>query len=357
MPAYSNEILGSQFSNGKDFVLGPEYLGTTVDLYQETLVGGVTYGVYALGAANRGGTMLDPGVVILDSSGTIIAIQTDGPANVPDLSDPFWLWRGTTGRGQDPRGGVGGLTTLSGFWRGTTGRGQDPMFYFTPPISPPQVGTYYIGVFDQTGAIGASYTLLIEGAGEPVFFSDLAGVAGNAPDSNSASVPTLDSGSASSLPAVNSNNVVLPDVTSGNATVVPPDVTSGNTINDPLIGTAANEKLVGRNTNDKLFGNSGNDTLMGGKGNDTLFGGSGNNILVGGKGRDIFALEQGAGKSTVKDFQKRQDKLGLSPGLSFRSLRIEQRNNDTLISFRKDQLMLLQGVQSNQIRATDFTQF
>jgi|GEM_PF-2690623 len=333
MPAYSNEILGSQFSNGKDFVLGPEYLGTTVDLYQETLVGGVTYGVYALGAANRGGTMLDPGVVILDSSGTIIAIQTDGPANVPDLSDPFWLWRGTTGRG------------------------QDPMFYFTPPISPPQVGTYYIGVFDQTGAIGASYTLLIEGAGEPVFFSGLGGVAGNAPDSNSASVPTLDSGSASSLPAVNSNNVVLPDVTSGNATVVPPDVTSGNTINDPLIGTAANEKLVGRNTNDKLFGNSGNDTLMGGKGNDMLFGGSGNNILVGGKGRDIFALEQGAGKSTVKDFQKRQDKLGLSPGLSFRSLRIEQRNNDTLISFRKDQLMLLQGVQSNQIRATDFTQF
>jgi len=320
MSTYRSEFLGSTSSYNKDYVLGPEYFGTTIDIYVENLVGGVTYGVFALGAANQGGTMLDPAVVIFDTAWNILTVKTDGPPNNPEPNDPFWIWRGTTGPG------------------------KDPMFYFMSQLTPPQVGTYYIGVFDQTGAIGRSYTLSIEGAGQPIFFGGVAGVAGGPPDTTSDGTGTPDSGNTSPLPVVASGSNILPGVD------------SSNTTNDLIIGTASSEKLVGKNTNDQLVGGAGNDTLIGGRGDDTLFGGSGDNVLVGGKGRDIFALERGTGKSISKDFKKGQDKLGLTLGLGFSDLKFEQRNNGTLISAGKDQLMLLTGVQRNQIKAADFIQ-
>jgi aminopeptidase N len=118
-----------------------------------------------------------------------------------------------------------------------------------------------------------------------------------------------------------------------------------------LNGGAGNDLLYGSAQADTFFAGDGNDTIEAGGGNDTLFGGSGNDRLIGGKGRDVFELDLGKGRAVVQDFQLRQDRLGLSSGLSFEDLKFEQRGKHTLISARNDRLMLLVNVESSQISA------
>jgi Ca2+-binding RTX toxin-like protein len=120
------------------------------------------------------------------------------------------------------------------------------------------------------------------------------------------------------------------------------------------IGTPGNDRIIGTGLKDKLLGLGGNDILSGGLGNDLLDGGTGNNVLVGGKGRDIFALRRGAGRSVVKDFKDRQDKLGLFPNVHFNKLKILQKGRNTHISFGQDLVAILQNVQSDRITRTDF---
>ncbi|MBT9312534.1 hypothetical protein [Leptothoe kymatousa] len=133
MATYQDELLGAPLSlnSGKDYILQFPETGV-IDIYQETLVGGVDYVVSALGASN-GGSLPDPAVVIFDGSGQLVSYQQ-------------------------------GSFVLGGL---------DPFFTFRPPgLGIGQTGTFYVGVFDQTGSTG-SYTLAVEGAGPPVFFGGL----------------------------------------------------------------------------------------------------------------------------------------------------------------------------------------
>lgn len=133
MATYQDEILGAQPGvniNTKDAIVQFAETGV-VDIYQESLVGGVDYVIGAFGAST-GGTMLNPAVLIFDSSGRHIATQLDG---------------GMTGFG-----------------------GPDPLFTFKAPgLGVGQTETYFIGVFDEAQS-GGQYTLSVEPAGPPVFF-------------------------------------------------------------------------------------------------------------------------------------------------------------------------------------------
>lgn len=135
MATYQDEILGAQPSvnSGKDYIT--QFVETgIVDIYQETLVGGVDYLIGALGASN-GGTMLDPAVLVFDSSFALIDYQLDGSMV-----------------------GLGGA---------------DPLLIFQAPgLGVGQIDTFYIGVFDEA-LLGGQYTLSVEPAGPPVFFGSL----------------------------------------------------------------------------------------------------------------------------------------------------------------------------------------
>lgn len=135
------------------------------------------------------------------------------------------------------------------------------------------------------------------------------------------------------------------------------DILNGDAGNDLLRGGSANDQLNGLGGNDRLSGGDGNDILNGGGGNDRLLGGKGSDRLRGGKGRDIFALERGPGRDRIEDFRDRVDRLGLTPGLRFRQLTIEQKGRNTLIRVGSDDLALLVGVRAAQITAADFVKF
>jgi large repetitive protein len=125
--------------------------------------------------------------------------------------------------------------------------------------------------------------------------------------------------------------------------------------NDATIrGTEGRDRLTGTSKNETLIGGGSNDFLKGGSGNDKLFGGVGNDQLLGGKGKDIFVLEKGKGFDTIKDFENGLDHLAV-PGVKLKKLGISQKGRDTVISFGKDELAVLVGIQPNQITPKDFT--
>ena len=135
MATYENQILGSSDgSGGKDYVTQFGELGI-IDLYEETLVGGVDYVIGAFGAEN-GGTLQDPAVLIFNSAGQLIDYQLD--------------------------------SGLAGF------NSRDPLMFFNAPsLGIGQADTFYIGVIDEAG-LGGSYALSVEAAGPPISFgSDL----------------------------------------------------------------------------------------------------------------------------------------------------------------------------------------
>jgi hypothetical protein len=147
MATYKDELLGASptLANGKDGVLAPNILGTTIDYYQEPLVAGIRYTIAAFGVSNGGGTLRDPAVAIFNSRGQIVAVQYDGPPKVPTLAEqsqnPFFLFDGTL----------------------QSQPGKDPIFYFTPSVG----DNYFIGVFDQT-RLGGTYLLSVTGSGAPL---------------------------------------------------------------------------------------------------------------------------------------------------------------------------------------------
>jgi len=114
--------------------------------------------------------------------------------------------------------------------------------------------------------------------------------------------------------------------------------------------------------------------LRAGSGNDFLKADGGNNTLNGGEGRDIFGLPDIVrqsnnsiqGQSTIQDFEKGVDKLGL-PTLAtfngtsssfrvvnFNELTVANQGQNTAISYQGTVLAILEGIQSNEISATDF---
>jgi Ca2+-binding RTX toxin-like protein len=82
-------------------------------------------------------------------------------------------------------------------------------------------------------------------------------------------------------------------------------------------------------------------------------GGQGSDRLIGGKSRDVFVLERGPGRDVIQDFTNGLDRLAIE-GVNPRRLEISQKGRNTLISFGRDDLAILIGVQANQITAQDF---
>jgi 2',3'-cyclic-nucleotide 2'-phosphodiesterase (5'-nucleotidase family) len=131
------------------------------------------------------------------------------------------------------------------------------------------------------------------------------------------------------------------------------DTLIGGAGNDTLIGGAGRDLLQGRGGADLLKGDRGNDTLEGGLGRDTLYGGLGNDDMTGGNGRDVFVLETGRGRARILDFT-RQDRLGLSEGLDFEELTIEQRGANVRIRLNNDVLALINNVSTDLITQSRF---
>ncbi|NJN88155.1 MAG: bifunctional metallophosphatase/5'-nucleotidase [Leptolyngbyaceae cyanobacterium SL_7_1] len=141
-------------------------------------------------------------------------------------------------------------------------------------------------------------------------------------------------------------------------------VLSGDRRNNRLNGSFGNDTLSGLGGNDRISGATGNDVLLGGGGNDNMNGGQGNDVLItgpgrdtsrGAQGRDIFVLERGGGFDTILDFVNGQDRLGLSRGIRFRNLEIEQTGRNTTISFGRDVLAVLRNTDASDLNGRDFT--
>ena len=98
------------------------------------------------------------------------------------------------------------------------------------------------------------------------------------------------------------------------------DALFGGNDNDLLDSGLGDDSLLGGSGNDQLLGFDGDDTLNGGSDRDTLEGGVGNDILIGGSSSDVFVLSAGAGTDTITDFERDNDSIALSGGISFNDL-------------------------------------
>jgi len=123
---------------------------------------------------------------------------------------------------------------------------------------------------------------------------------------------------------------------------------NGTRRNDSLDGTPNTDIIIARQGNDRVSANGGNDVINGSRGRDTLTGGS---------GRDKFVLSPG--RDVITDFIDGQDLIGLPGRVRFNRLVISAGRGvnagDTVISLGGRQLMILEGVNSNQIDRSDFT--
>lgn len=146
----------------------------------------------------------------------------------------------------------------------------------------------------------------------------------------------------------------------------------GDVINDCLLGLAGNDKLIGYIGNDLLNGGvgndvikgllgndvmagmDGNDRLFGDKGNDIFYGGAGTDTFTTGKGRDLCVLGEGLGREIIQDFRDGFDKLGLMGDIDFNDLDITQAGRNALVSYGKEALVLLKGVNGNKLTSSDF---
>lgn len=100
----------------------------------------------------------------------------------------------------------------------------------------------------------------------------------------------------------------------------------GKQNNDYIYGEGGNDKLSGGTGNDVLNGGDGKDKLLGGKGDDVIYGGNGSDKLTGNSGDDLFILSEG--KDVIKDFNIKQDTLGLVYALD---LTFTQKGNDLIV--------------------------
>src|SRR6476661_6746290 len=152
------------------------------------------------------------------------------------------------------------------------------------------------------------------------------------------------------------NNLVGDDANNTASGFAGDDIIIGNGGNDTLSGNKNNDIISGGVGNDQLFGGKGDDNLSGGEGDDTLIGGMGADLLISGNGRDVLVLAAGASTDTFIDFQKGQDLIGLSRGLSFNQLRVTQGDFSTTIEIASNGEVLanIPGFLTSQLTASDF---
>lgn len=141
------------------------------------------------------------------------------------------------------------------------------------------------------------------------------------------------------------------------------DYLFGDFGNDTLSGGAGNDELRGGFNNDSLFGDEDDDFLHGFSGNDLLDGGTGTDRLEGGTGRDTFIMRRGYGHDTIADYSVASagvffaDKIDLSDfGLaSFSDLVLSDNNGDAYIDLGGGDAITLEGVNSGNLSADDFS--
>ncbi|MBD1829431.1 calcium-binding protein [Microcoleus vaginatus GB1-A2] len=152
------------------------------------------------------------------------------------------------------------------------------------------------------------------------------------------------------------NNLVGDDTNNTASGFAGDDIIIGNGGNDTLTGNKNNDIISGGVGNDQLFGGKGDDNLSGGEGNDTLIGGKGADLLISGGGRDVLVLGAGAGTDTLIDFEKGQDLIGLSGGLSFNQLKVTPGDFITTIEIASNGEVLgsITGIPSSPLTASDF---
>ena len=97
-------------------------------------------------------------------------------------------------------------------------------------------------------------------------------------------------------------------------------------------------------------GNSLNNIIIGNAGNNTLYGGAGNDTLTGGSGNDIFVIAAGQGTDTFTDFVVKNDKIGLSGGLTFGQLSFSGNN----ILSNNEVLATLTGFNTTTLVSSNF---
>lgn len=132
------------------------------------------------------------------------------------------------------------------------------------------------------------------------------------------------------------------------------------TIDDPLSvnGTKKGDVLVGGSGDDDLDGKKGNDVINGMDGEDILVGNKGRDQLTGGRGIDMFVIgtKYGKGKKNIDeimDFETNHDYLYFEGKL--KKINIRNVNAGTLITFKKDPLAILHGIDMDDYEVTKIT--
>lgn len=141
------------------------------------------------------------------------------------------------------------------------------------------------------------------------------------------------------------------------------DYLFGDFGDDTLSGGAGNDEIRGGFNNDTLYGNADDDFLHGFSGNDVLDGGTGTDRLEGGTGRDTFIMRRGYGNDTIIDYSVASagvffaDKIDLSDfGIaSFNDLVLSDVNGDAYIDLGSGDSITLEGVNSGNLGADDFS--
>ena len=111
------------------------------------------------------------------------------------------------------------------------------------------------------------------------------------------------------------------------------DFISAGDGDDQIFAAEGNNIIDAGAGNDIIYAGAGYDFITGGTGNDLIFagdgdniinGGAGNDIINSGSGKDLFVLGLGEGTDTITNFQVGHDLIGLSGGLTFEQLSINQ---------------------------------
>lgn len=129
-----------------------------------------------------------------------------------------------------------------------------------------------------------------------------------------------------------------------------------NVGNDIIIG--------GQGEENNLFGGSGNNTIVGGYAANFLYAGGGTNKLTGGKGKpNMFHVARPAHvaptpftNTTITDFRPGIDYLSMDHiyGMEELSIQDDPANNKTVISYRDNHTLHLEGVRARQLSRRDF---
>jgi len=153
-----------------------------------------------------------------------------------------------------------------------------------------------------------------------------------------------------------SNELVGDDANNIASGLAGDDIIIGNGGNDTLSGNGGMDNISGGAGNDLLYGGKADDVLSGGEGDDTLIGGVGADLLISGAGRDVLVLAAGAGTDTIIDFQQGQDLIGLSRGLTFNQLQVNQGDVSTTIEIASNGQVLasIPGLRRSPLTASDF---